>query len=203
MSFILDALKKSEERRQLQSGQGGGGEKVIDVGWFSARRNSAWLLCGIVVAALALAGGWWLRGASLSSPGEPADAAYEATATRFPSTQPPLPYAPVPVPPAPPRATVQAPSPERVPAPTPLSPGESATKAGASPGLRERVAHLDISLHFYAEESARRMVRIDNRIVREGQEIGDGLILEKITPDGMILASGGERLNVRRPGGQP
>jgi general secretion pathway protein B len=60
-----------------------------------------------------------------------------------------------------------------------------------------------MSLHFYAGNPAQRMVRIDDRILREGQTLADDLVLEEITPRGVIFSSSGERVELQRPGGQP
>jgi general secretion pathway protein B len=65
------------------------------------------------------------------------------------------------------------------------------------------MSELSMSLHFYAEEPARRMVRIDNRIVREGQALSEDLVLEEITPGGAIFSFAGERFSVRGPGEPP
>jgi general secretion pathway protein B len=69
--------------------------------------------------------------------------------------------------------------------------------------LRGHMSKLTISLHFFTEEPARRMVRIDDRIMREGQAVAENLLLEEITPGGAVFSFAGERFEVRGPGGQP
>jgi hypothetical protein len=63
MSFILDALKKSEDRRRLEEAGRKPTHTTLDLGRPGARRWPSWLF--VAVLAVALAGGWWLRGASL------------------------------------------------------------------------------------------------------------------------------------------
>jgi len=234
MSFILEALKKSEERRRLHDAARPPQAKVLDLNRPGSRRWSAWLLLVLLVAALA--GGWWLRGASHSDPtGNPSGgesfhapstassaplqgASAPATASDNASslvTARPVPFAPIPV--ASPNAAGPA-APNHPPvgrsdvAPSgsvfadgsPLQASSVSSPHSASRGipvaLRNRTPELTISLHFYTEEAARRMVRIDNRIVREGQTVSENLVLEKITPEGAIFLFAGERFELRGPG---
>lgn len=235
MSFILDALKKSEERRRLQEEDWKPRQKVLDLTWSGQRRWPVWML--LVVLLVALACGWWLRGVSpqpstgsqpigstVSVPPElisPAvmspGAVAPATAIETPSFRgaDPAPYAPVPVgktvKPATDRprpVTEEAALPEvRIPvrSPTPATPvaRQQQTSGKVSAALRDRISRLTMSLHFYAGDPAQRMVRIDNRIMREGQALADDLVLEEITPRGVIFSSSGERVELQRPGGQP
>ena len=227
MSFILDALKKSEERRRQHEEAHQPRQKLLDLSWSGSRRGPVWLL--LVVLLGALAGGWWLRGASLQPPPEslpvapaapPRPVAAAVGSETPPALEPyrPAPFAPVPVGslgetaspvsgktpvtaeravPVAVRAPVSAPggkSPEARPRPV---------ASGIPAALRGRMSSLTMSLHFYTEEPARRMVRIDNRIVREGQVVADQLVLEEITPSGAIFSFAGERFAVPGPGTQP
>jgi general secretion pathway protein B len=70
------------------------------------------------------------------------------------------------------------------------------------PAVRDRVPGLTMILHFYTDEPARRMVRIDDRIMREGQTVAENLVLEEITPSGAIFSFAGERFEVQGPGGE-
>jgi general secretion pathway protein B len=227
MSFILDALKKSEERRRLLEETRKPRQKILDLTWPGTRRWPAWLLLTLLLAALAF--GWWLRGAALQSGVEPGGAVSSSL-----DSPPATPLTGLP-PTAKPQATIDAPlaqGPDR-PAPFAPVPGEALSKGAAAPAaaaarpvvmapvaalpadrsrstgseipaaLRERMSELSMSLHFYAEEPARRMVRIDNRIVREGQALSEDLVLEEITPGGAIFSFAGERFSVRGPGEPP
>ena len=221
MSFILDALKKSEERRRQHEEAHQPRHKLLDLSWSGSRRGPVWLL--LIVLLGALAGGWWLRGASLQPAPEnqtaapalaprPVDAA--AGSETPPALEPyrPAPFAPVPAgslgEPAGPvsgktPATAERAVPVAVRAPASASAGKSPVARGIPAALRGRMSSLTMSLHFYTEEPARRMVRIDNRIVREGQTVADQLVLEEITPSGAIFSFAGERFAVPGPGTQP
>lgn len=63
MSFILDALKKSEERRLLREVGRVPKQTILDLSWSGARRWPLWLFLAVLPVALAF--GWWLRGVSL------------------------------------------------------------------------------------------------------------------------------------------
>lgn len=215
MSFILDALKKSEERRRLHEGGQPARDKVVDLNRPGQRR---WWPYALVpgLALLALVGGWLLRDAMVAPPVASLPVA-ESSPT--PQTPPPAPLpravaspvqpaasAPVPVPAAASESKVPAQAPiaanrppaARVSQPK-VTPPPRAAVEGPPPGMSERLA---MSLHFYADEPSRRMVRIDNRIVREGQSLDDGLVLEEITPRGAIFSQGGRRFKVPGPGQQ-
>lgn len=213
MSFILDALKKSEERRRLHEGGQPARDKVVDLNRPGQRR---WWPYALVpgLALLALVGGWLLRDAMVAPPvASPPVAASSPTPQTPPPAPVPRPVAPAVVPAAPAPVPVAA-SESRKPAPAPVverrqpAARETRTNAPAAPrpaveaAPAEMAERLAMSLHFYAEEPARRMVRIDNRIVRQGQSLDDGLVLEEITPRGAIFSQGGRRYRVPGPGQQ-
>ncbi len=52
---------------------------------------------------------------------------------------------------------------------------------------------MTFSVLIYSEKPAERMVNINGRTTREGQEVSDGLKLEEITPDGAIFSFKGYR----------
>ena len=218
MSFILDALKKSEERRRQHEEARQPKQKLLDLSWSGSRRGPVWLL--LVVLLGALAGGWWLRGASLQPPPESLPVAPAAGSETPPALEPyrPAPFAPVPAGSLGETASqVSGKTPVKAERAVPVAvrapvraPGGKSPEARSRPvasgipaALRGRMSSLTMSLHFYTEEPARRMVRIDNRIVREGQVVADQLVLEEITPSGAIFSFAGERFAVPGPGTQP
>lgn len=213
MSFILDALKKSEERRRLHEGGQLPRDKVVDLNRPGRRRWWPFALSA-GLALLALAGGWLLREAMVVP--SPAIPPVAVTPQAPPPAPVPRPVVPAVVPAAPvaPAPVPVAASESRKPAPAPVVERrqpvarETRAKAAAAPrpsieaAPAEMAERLAMSLHFYAEEPARRMVRIDNRIVRQGQSLDDGLVLEEITPRGAIFSQGGRRFRVPGPGQQ-
>lgn len=54
--------------------------------------------------------------------------------------------------------------------------------------LQKSIPAIKMAGHVYAEQPTRRMVIINNKIVREGERIGDRLKLIRITWDGVILS---------------
>lgn len=64
-----------------------------------------------------------------------------------------------------------------------------------SPSLQQQLPELAISLHLYSEKPERRKVSVDGRVMREKDRIGKDLILEEITPDGVIFNFAGKRFH--------
>ena len=46
---------------------------------------------------------------------------------------------------------------------------------------------MTISFHAYSANPRDRLVGINNRMLREGDDVAPGLKLEQITPEGMLL----------------
>ena len=53
--------------------------------------------------------------------------------------------------------------------------------------VQQELPAMTISFHVYSGDSEKRLVSINNRMLREGEHVVPGLKLEQITPDGMIL----------------
>jgi general secretion pathway protein B len=53
--------------------------------------------------------------------------------------------------------------------------------------LRSRLPEMAMSMHFYTDNPARRLVRINGRLLHEGDHIDRDLTLLEITPDGAIF----------------
>lgn len=53
--------------------------------------------------------------------------------------------------------------------------------------LQQELPPMTISVHAYSSKPGDRMVGINNRMLREGDEVAPGLKLEQITPEGMIF----------------
>ena len=87
----------------------------------------------------------------------------------------------------PPTATEQAPV--AAPAPAEAFPLISELPAAVRSGL----PGLNLQLHFFSQDPARRMVRLNGSNLREGDRGGDGLSVVEITPDGIRLSCQGVR----------
>ncbi len=59
--------------------------------------------------------------------------------------------------------------------------------------LLQTVAHLKLTMLLYSESAAERLALINGRQYFEGQKIADTVLVEAITPTGVVLRSEGER----------
>ena len=64
------------------------------------------------------------------------------------------------------------------------------------PDFRKDIPEIHISFHSYSYKPAKCLVSINGRIFREGDDISDGIKLEKITPVGVVLSHEGRRFKV-------
>lgn len=219
MSFILDALRKSELERQRQSGP-----SIAELPVARDDRRMPWVLLAIGVLLAVNAGGllyFMLR------PDKPVVAAVETTAAPIaaaPVAAAPAAAVPLPVPaelppaadltladeaasiaPAMPEATAPppAPDPTLLPepsvtyAPAPASdnpPSIDQMPAQATAGLPE----LSVDLHIYTDDPAKRAVFINGRRYQRGAVLVEGPTVEEITRDGVVLSYHGQRFQLPR-----
>ena len=97
-----------------------------------------------------------------------------------------------------PEAPVVAPVPEPVSPPQPIEVGPPPVlELEDLPGdVRGRVPEMTISVYAYSATPASRLVRINNRILREGSYLDVGLRLEEIAPRELIFTFEGFRFRV-------
>lgn len=192
MSYILDALKKSEQQRQhdaapaVQSLQRPGVTR-------SQRRGSVWLpivLAVVLGNALLFAGIWWLqtpkgvveKGVTPEVSAPVAQASVPLTQASDPAKQSPavIPTAVVETPTTPPAAKSRVQELWEIPDP-----------------VRARLPALTYSFHVYSSDPERRTIIINDKRMREGSAIADNLVLESITEDGVVLGFEGYRIQVK------
>src|ERR1700733_4772569 len=232
MSFILDALKKSESDRQRQSGPALFEVKVTP----PKPRFPTWAVALAALLVLNIAFGAWvlLRHAPPSPPPPAADAAPRALAPALPSLPPPVapqsaaslsparaaPPAAAAAPDAAPHAATTAP-PEPVlsDAPSKGSPANPDDYAPAvAPGKTDDTAHvrtasesglksyedsqadpnahlpaLRVDLHVYAAKPEERFVLINMHRLHEGETLPEGVRIDSITPEGVVVSYQGTR----------
>jgi general secretion pathway protein B len=217
MSFILDALRKSEIERQRQSGP--------SMAEFPVARDDRRLPIALIVIGLLLAVNiavvvyFMLR-----ETGGPA--AVTTSAAPVVATAPPPPAAaasqPLPAvisplesqslaaeeilePPAvyyePPATQAPgAPDPTLLPDAEPgpaydnAPPGDDFPAVAATTGLPE----LTVDLHIFASDPAKRAVFINGRRYTQGARIAEGPMVEEITADGVLLSYRGRRFVLPR-----
>mgnify|MGYP000570399618 CR=1 FL=1 len=65
-------------------------------------------------------------------------------------------------------------------------------------GLRQQITPPSLEVHVYSENPARRFVMIRGRQYREGDNLPDQLRLNQITPQGVVLSWHGEPFRLER-----
>ncbi|NLO79541.1 MAG: general secretion pathway protein GspB [Xanthomonadaceae bacterium] len=190
MSFILEALRRSEkERRRLESDDG---SPLLPPGEQPRRRWLPWLLAGLLSLNLAALAWLLLRQPTPDPDPAPAVAAAPDTASARLADLAGQPAAPA-AKPAPTTALPPAPlQPTVVAAPEPEPPW----LFELSEEFRQALPSFQVGMHVYARQPQARFVLVDERTVREGQEIAPGLQLLEITPRGLILGFRGQRFQV-------
>jgi hypothetical protein len=220
MSFILDALKKSESERHRHSGP-----VLMDVRIAPPRRRLptwAWVIAGVLLVNLLLLV-WllWLAphrapatavpvSAAVVPPTSPAAPPVAQSAAAPASTTlalaPPVALPPVTMTQNPPAAATSAPALSAA-APAPTTPagagptGETPLIDIASvPKVHDLIAagaalpELRLSLHVYDPVAAHRYILLNGTRLREGEFTPDGLQLLQITPGGAVLEWRGRRM---------
>ncbi len=64
--------------------------------------------------------------------------------------------------------------------------------------VQGRLPELHLSVYAYSSDAASRLVRVNNRILREGNYLEVGLRLDEITPNGLVLSFEGYRFRVAK-----
>ena len=198
MSYILDALRKSDLQRQH------GMAPTLQGTTLLARTHAhvpAWVY-GVLAILLIAAGigiGWvrpWQSDKPVQelSPSAPAQ-------MREPAATPPVAIDSVVARQAPARQDEtparRAPPPpvaaERAPASADIAQVKVIAWSELPAAIQQELPALNITVHAYSARPADRMVGINNSMLREGASVAPGLKLDEITPDGMVLSYKGYR----------
>ena len=238
MSYILDALRKSDQQRQ----RGAAPTLLAGQATVVASKQPAFLVYGLLAAVLVGAGmvvGWlrpWQAEQAVPAANVAVAKPSEASMRRSVPVRTEIAPAPAPepqvqsatpatqIPPGPVRAIAPAPATTPVKSQSPASAGAEApgkpqvgvaavsrrpaavpqqqpgtAAADSTPAqnvismaelplaLQHELPAMAISVHAYSGNPGDRLVGIDNRMLREGDNVAPGLKLEQITPDGMIF----------------
>ncbi len=216
MSYILDALRKSDQQRRRNAAP-----TLLTLQPSAVvRKRPAYLAYGLA-AAILVGGGvviGWLRPwqseqAAPRGPepvavkpiearpietnpieAKPGQAASTASGIAPPATPVPKPDGLPPEAKAPDSAGAAAPPERRVDIAAADAAGETVISMESLPlSIQQELPKIAISVHAYSKTPARRLVGIGNRILHEGDYLAPGLKLEEITADGMILGYKGYR----------
>jgi general secretion pathway protein B len=224
MSYILDALKKSDQLRQ----RGSTPTLLTAQSTPTEPSRPRYVMNGVLAVVLISAGialGWlrpWqteqpapateppaslpvVPGTNLAFP-TPLDGSPEATAEQQPHS---------PAAGAATKQDIQAlagleslpPSPQAEPtarnATAGQLPGGGSDEAGRKimalndlpPSIRREIPMITISFHAYSSDPVERRVMINDKMARQGEPLADGLSLEQITADGVVLDYKGFRFH--------
>ncbi len=223
MSYILEALKKADQERSR------GGVPDISAAHADVmpardgRRPGLWLIAGLLLVNL-LALYLYQRSSEPDSHPQPLPAVESppmATAPESvtPAVMPPAKVEPEPAPYAETRIVLPPPTPASSPAPSsePVSPSAPQVTTAAmepieedqvlsvptwqrsSAAIQQLAAGLSLDVHVYADQPAQRFVLINMSKYREGDELREGALLERITAQGVVLSYRGERFRYDKP----
>ncbi len=229
MSYILDALRKSDQQRRQGAAPNLTSAPIQAAE--AARPNMLWF--ALLAIALLIAGiviGWWRPWQSSLQPPAPPALVEQAPDIRARETRsvpveprrqvlPPVPLpapallvtAPVQAPPASAAvakpvqiaAATPVPSAPLVAKPSPASaePAQAMakpkvlTRADLPPAIQQEIPKIVVALHAYSSKPGSRLVSVNDQLLHEGEALIPGLILEEITPDGMVFSYKGYRFH--------
>lgn len=203
MSFIFDALRKSEAAR-------GSVPATAQSAQFAAEapRRWPWLVLGTIALAAALVGlGWVLN----DRPPTPPQAAPMAPASAVPaSTGTADPVRPLAeeaaadasslargIPSPPPARTTPTATAQTAPANSGAT-GDAPPLAALPAGFQATLPSLDMEVHAYAAEPGQRFVIINLHRYHEGDRLAEGPVLMAIRPQGAVLQYRGRQFLLQR-----
>jgi general secretion pathway protein B len=229
MSYILDALRKSEQERQPGTpARPGGPVHNVLLPW-----RGGWLLViGIILLLFLLAAAvvfWRSTVSRISSEAAVAVTSPSVAPTAAPPAAEPVAVAPPPV------TAVKKESPvrdlaEQTQVPVPVTSKKPSTaprrkvaaiKQGPSsqadgpavlletdntpllqqmpPEMQRAIPPMAVTIHVYSPQESQRILFINNREYHKGSLIEGGIRVEEIVPDGAVLSYQGERFKLPRP----
>lgn len=221
MSYILEALKKAQAERARGAVPGVDAQPVPTLAAHAPARHWLWATGIMAAAAVALVLYWPASEPrqeerspgpppAMSSGGQPAAASAPPAAPSqpsapskqsTPSTPSTLPEpgasasAPATPAPAKPQRKLGEPVPAAVPSPV-AAPERIALLQELPPQIQREIPPLAINGYIYASNPADRSVLINNRLRREGDQLAEGLTLEKLLPSEMVLNYRGYRYRI-------
>lgn len=207
MSYILDALRKSDHQRQLGATPTLQASPAVASG--PARPGPApngWLLAAAVggLVGAGILAGWLISGKQAPGPALPGPMASPqptggAAPAQRASSAPLQADAPSALDHA--QAPARTNTPVRAPAPPvavvsadPVAEPKAAEAQGLPPLMAREIGDVTIAFHVYSGNPADRRVMIDNTMLRQGETLPSGMKVEEITPDGVVLVFEGQRV---------
>jgi general secretion pathway protein B len=227
MSYILDALKRTERERLKGRREPHAPAPAHSIFMYTPAlwRRLAWvvLVAGVAGVSAFLISVYLVHGPAALDPRlaqEPASRATPASPpapSAVPQATTPTPAA-IPAEPAPLAAQLPPAAPRAAPKPAPVSKPSAvaAPQRAAAPtapdvtddtpwlqdlpeDFRQSLPVLTVNIHVYAPAEERRILYLNNRELRSGDEVQEGLKVEAVVPDGVVLSYQGTRFKLPRP----
>lgn len=205
MSYILDALNKSEQERKRSRAPG---IDAIHPG-ITAPRSARWWIPGLVLLVLANGGFlyYWYGvkpPAAVSSIATPAVAPGSATAVPNLSNKPKPVITQTVSPPARTTPRGQLVTPADVTAENQSGEAAASSNTVANPlkiadlpvDVQQQIPAMTFSSHIYSDDAKFRMVNINGKLLHEGDMVANGLRLVRITEEGVVLTFEGYTFEV-------
>ena len=200
MSYILDALRKSEEKRTKSGAQPARpGFTFVKDSQPTKKNKFAFgliLTSFMLVSAVILGAGWWWSQkeqtvSEVNSTTAPPVKAVVETATETPG---PLPAA---SPPEPSPTASGSKSPPQLLVPSVQPADEIPYLEDMITEFQQKIPTLSFSGHVYSDEPGLRMIMINDAVAREGDPVGTELTLHEITAGGVVMRFQETRFRVK------
>ena len=201
MSYILDALRKSDQQRQHGMAPTLSSAPIVSPTSAYTQEKTAWLPIGLLSIALIGTGvtiGWlrpWQQDEAAPTPA--AVAAKPAITTPVPAIVPAtVVQTTTKAEPAAPEIGDRPQFPLENRGLSPISavpPIPSPISKPQPPTSQPELPNVSITVHAYSANPRERIAAINRRLLHEGDEVAPGLKLEQITEDGVILSFRGRR----------
>jgi general secretion pathway protein B len=218
MSYILDALKKSERQRRL--GHDPFFKQVMP--GVSTGRRQVFVALGAALLLVAASAAVWIFWqeppmaieAPVEAPAPPPPAVVEtprqenATAASA-VTEPVEPSSTAPsadlVKPAQANAGLESSLPKPAVSararavPAAAAGGDAPWLSSLPEAFRNSLPPLAVNIHVYAVDEAQRILYINNHPYHRGEQVQDGIVVEDVVEDGVVLKYHGQRFKLPRP----
>jgi len=211
MSFILDALRKSEKQRQNTAAPGIADARVKTPS--QSKGHWKWVVAALLLVNSVLLAVLWLRNESSDQP-TVATASSATAASRSPAAGSrrltnELPARNITADSVPTKTQTNEQSPIEKPKPTSAldkraqlvtSQPERSKSDSSLPSMESlqlqgliTLPPQRIDLHVYSDIPSERFVFINMKKLREGSQLSDGPVISEVTPDGVIMTYSGYR----------
>ncbi len=185
MSFILEALKKSENKRRIKSGQSP--RTIHEPAPRNYVRSRVWVLGVLILLVVNAALLLWVFPSRQQSPPQTTETVSVDVAPAKSAITEPL--------------VLQKRQPSANDLPVPRNDKKIYSFGQLPVVIQRKIPPLQMSLHAYNREDATAsLVQLSDRMMREGDMVTDNIRLEQITADGAVLHYDGYRFLLPRRG---